>query len=460
MRPSRTAFWLALATLVPLAACGRRSPAPDAPLSGPHGTAALVATPAPLATADRELAAAPGAGAKARREAPVVASPARQPVVAGGAAEARDRRVASAALAMVRAPEPLRAGATDDNADFDAFLRFVADRGEPGTAFDPLEVRERAFVRVVDGSGGPVPAASVRVLERATGRVIWTGTSHGDGRAAFYPHLAGSVTPGLVVDASIGEAQGRAEWDGRGELLVPLAGAPRAVPGRLDVAFVLDTTGSMSDEIDRIKRSLLDVTARLRAIAGQLDLRYAAILYRDRGDAYVTRAIPFTNDLASFDAALRQVVAAGGGDGPESVNRALADAIALDWREGAAKVAFLVGDAPPHLDYPNDVPYDRSALEALRRGIRVHAVAASGLETYPNGALVFRRIAQLTRGKFVFIEYGSTASSADMHGVTGAVTSNNLDEILFRQIREELEGWGRAPALQQARASVTPRRAP
>ncbi len=116
-----------------------------------------------------------------------------------------------------------------------------------------------------------------------------------------------------------------------------------------------------------------------------------------------------------------------------------ADAIALDWR-ASAEVAFLVGDAPPHLDYPNDVPYDRSALEAPRRGIRVHAVAASGLETYPNGALVFRRIAQLTRGKFVFIEYGSIASSAAMHGVAGEVASNNLDEILFRQIREELEG--------------------
>jgi hypothetical protein len=67
-------------------------------------------------------------------------------------------------------------------------------------------------------------------------------------------------------------------------------------------------------------------------------------------------------------------------------------------------------------------------------------VAASGLDEV--GTLLFRQVAQLRRGKFILIEYGSVAASAESHRVQGKVESNNLDEILYAQIRDELAGWG------------------
>ena len=100
----------------------------------------------------------------------------------------------------------------------------------------------------------------------------------------------------------------------------------------------------------------------------------------------------------------------------------------------------LVADAPPHMDYQGDVTYGRSALAALHKGIRIHTVAASGLDDH--GSLVFRQTAQLSQGKFIFIEYGSSAASAADHGVRGQVASNNLDDILYREIEAEVTGWG------------------
>jgi hypothetical protein len=127
---------------------------------------------------------------------------------------------------------------------------------------------------------------------------------------------------------------------------------------------------------------------------------------------------------------------------PESMNQGLAEAVgSLEWRDGVAKVAFVIADAPPHTDYQSDTSYSRSTAAALHKGIRIHTVAASGLDDL--GSLVFRQVAQLTRGKFIFIEYGSTAASAADHGVTGRVSSNNLDDILYEQIRSEIQGWGR-----------------
>ena len=89
-----------------------------------------------------------------------------------------------------------------------------------------------------------------------------------------------------------------------------------------------------------------------------------------------------------------------------------------------------------------DVLYGDSAVRAIAAGLRIHAVAASGLD--PLGTLVLRQIAQLTRGKFIFIEYGGARASAARHGVTGPVEGgNNLDDIILAQISAEIDGWGR-----------------
>jgi hypothetical protein len=357
-------------------------------------------------------------------------------------------------------PTPaLRAGATDDNAEYDAFIEFLAgwsDRPDLAGRFRMLDVRDRRWVRVVDAKGRPVPAAEVRVVSEAADSILLAGTTYGDGRVPFYPHVppasggegpsavvSGPETPGLLVEVAAGGARKRIRWDGEGEeLTVEIQADPVEDPVKLDVTILLDTTGSMGDEIERIKATLLRVTERLRSLEREFDLRYGAVLYRDLGDAYVTKAHPFTGDIRAFDGALKAVRAQGGGDTPESLNQGLAEAVGrMDWREGAAKVLFLIADAPPHMDYDGDVLYDRSLVAAVGAGIRIHAVAASGLD--PLGSLIFRQIAQYTRGKFIFIEYGTVERSAAKHGVKGKVKANNLDDILFEQIREEVARWGR-----------------
>jgi hypothetical protein len=354
-------------------------------------------------------------------------------------------------------PNPLRAGTTDDNEDFDAYLSFLDGWTErPGVSgrYDAMEVSGRRAVIVRDATGAPLPGARVSVLDPATERVIWSGTTFGDGRMPFYPKLNpaglpvvdGAVVPegGWIVQASSNSQTISQRWTHEhSDLELQLDVEPVLGPVQLDVAFVIDTTGSMADEIARIKQTLLKLTERL-GDEQEVELRYGAVLYRDLGDAYVTSRHPFTADLEAFDAALQDIQARGGGDMPESLNQGLAEAVGgLEWRDGVAKVAFVIADAPPHTDYQEDVSYSRSAASALHNGIRIHTVAASGLDDL--GSLVFRQISQLTRGKFIFIEYGSVAASASDHGVVGSVSSNNLDDILYRQIRSEIQGWGREP---------------
>lgn len=388
------------------------------------------------------------------------------PGAAGGRAEPVEEAVAMAdsmerkSMRSPSMPEqaagPMRAGATDDNADFDEFLTFLAgwsDDAHVASQWDELDVRDRRTLRITDKRGNPAPGVQVALVDEVRDAVVWSGTTYGDGSLPFYPSVAareldetGDLTApdgGYLVQVNHGDDQTRKRWNGIGdELVVEIADrqkVPATIP--LDVCFLIDTTGSMGDEISRIKATLLRVTERLRDLEQEFDLHYSAVLYRDIGDEYVTKAHPFTSDIESFVDTLQGVQANGGGDGPESLNQGLAHAVSLDgWRDDAAKVMFLIADAPPHMDYSGDTPYGQSLLAAVGQGIRIHSVAASGLDSF--GTVVMRQTAQFTGGKFIFIEYGSTAASAASHGVTGSVSSNNLDDIIYQQISGELAGWG------------------
>jgi hypothetical protein len=289
----------------------------------------------------------------------------------------------------------------------------------------------------------------VDLVDTQSGTLAWSAHTTGDGRVPFYPALelsgVGKVVQGQswTVVVRQGGQEKAVRWDGGGnelDIQLPVYPEPeRGVP--VDVCFIIDTTGSMGDEIGRVQDTLLSLTQRLRS-EQEVDLRYSAVLYRDIGDEYLTMVHPFTNDFRAFDTAIQQISAGGGGDGPESLNQGLAMAVAgVNWRPGAAKVAFLIADAPPHMDYQESITYGRAAAGAVHQGIRVHTVAASGLDDV--GSLVFRQIAQLTRGRFIFIEYGSTAAAAADHGVAGPVRSNNLDQILYDRIDAEIKGWRR-----------------
>jgi Mg-chelatase subunit ChlD len=353
--------------------------------------------------------------------------------------------------------DPMRAGASDDNADFNAFLRFLSswsDRASTPKEFRPTDVRARTFVHVSAATGEPIAGAAVRVSDPKTHASIWEGVTYGDGTAVFYPRSPMNDEHTLEVAADFEHTTKIGTVERGGEVTIVLdREAPSDTKVPIDVVLLIDTTGSMGDEIARIKETLLVMTEKVNKLEHPIDLRYGAVLYRDHGDDYVTKKLPFTGDVRAFSRALRAIEAGGGGDGPESLNQGFADAVNLDgWRARSAKLIFLIADAPPHLDYPRDEPYWVTMKAAEARGIRVHAVAASGLDSF--GSLVFRQIAQYTRGKFIFIQYGATIeASAASHGVASQVESNNLDEILYREIRREVVGWGRGPSLHAEKST-------
>jgi hypothetical protein len=171
----------------------------------------------------------------------------------------------------------------------------------------------------------------------------------------------------------------------------------------VEVAFVLDTTGSMSGLIEGAKRRIWSVARRIGDGQPRPDLRIALVAYRDRGDQYVTQVHDFTGDMDAVYAQLRSFQADGGGDTPEHVSAALDGAVnALSWSNGnGLRVIFLVGDAPPHLDYQDGYHYARAVRAARQRGIAVETIQCGA---DPETARVWQEIAGLGGGQYARID--------------------------------------------------------
>ena len=189
----------------------------------------------------------------------------------------------------------------------------------------------------------------------------------------------------------------------RGQTPAPRAALLQQGPPRVEVAFVLDTTGSMSGLIEGAKSKIWSIANQLASGQPRPEVRMALVGYRDRGDAYVTRVRDLTGDIDAVYADLQAFQAGGGGDTPESVNQALHEAVtSLSWSDepGVYRVIFLVGDAPPHLDYAQDVPYAESVRTARQRGIVINTVQCGD---YAATTPVWREIASVGGGSFAAI---------------------------------------------------------
>ena len=169
----------------------------------------------------------------------------------------------------------------------------------------------------------------------------------------------------------------------------------------VEVAFVLDTTGSMGGLIEGAKRKIWSIATAIVDSNPDADIRMGLVAYRDIGDDYVTRKIELTRDIQDLYANLLELKARGGGDWPESVNEALDVAVnKLQWTAGGdvRRIVFLVGDAPPHMDYAQDTKYPVTLKVAKQKDIIVNAVLAGNAADTER---VWRDIAQNGNGRFI-----------------------------------------------------------
>jgi len=169
----------------------------------------------------------------------------------------------------------------------------------------------------------------------------------------------------------------------------------------VEVCFVLDTTGSMGGLINGAKQKIWSIASQIAQRQDSPKIRFSLVAYRDRGDSYVTQLTDLNEDLDVVHDKLMKYQANGGGDTPESVNQALHEAVTkLKWTEGAhvTRIVFLVGDAPPHMDYEQDIDYTVTCKLAQERGITINAIQCGVMK---ETILPWQHISKLGGGQYI-----------------------------------------------------------
>lgn len=177
-----------------------------------------------------------------------------------------------------------------------------------------------------------------------------------------------------------------------------------AAKADLDVAFVLDTTGSMSGEIREVRDRVRQLAGAAVEVREGQRVRFGVVAFRDRGDDYVTRVSPLSEDISVSQTFLDSLVAAGGGDGPEAVVAAMQTALTdllWDVRSSTERQVFLIGDAPPHLDYVDEPDLEDLSDRARSLRIAVHTIGCRSLPA--SGVHWFRSLAYSTDGTYQHI---------------------------------------------------------
>jgi len=338
---------------------------------------------------------------------------------------------------------PVKAGEWDDNANYREYMSYLESQAFP--QLERLDVRSRRFLVVRDADGRGVPRCPVTVKDVAqhSAKLITTAS----GRAILFPHAAGLTGKRLTAVAHCAEGRATksfeiASADGTVDLKID---GQRSLPATLtvDVGFILDSTGSMSEEIAAIKSTIRKVASGLTE--QNVRIRVGLVEFKDKSDAFVTKVYPMTTDIAEFSQTVQSITASGGGDMPEAVNEGLHEGLTkLAWSDDSiARLAFLVGDAPPHLDRP-DARYAPEMKRASANGIQLFTIAASGMDRV--GQAVWRQLAQYTGGTNLFVMRGGAGPQstgggdpiASCGGTQTSYTSGNLDVLILRKIEREI----------------------
>ena len=335
----------------------------------------------------------------------------------------------------------LTGGEWRDNSNFVFWKKLFEQRSDWAEVEQEwrLSTQKRVFVRVKDANGVPAAGMTVKLTEKSSKTIIWETVTDSRGEAFLF----GSIDPGkrnpadeIIVEAADGRAvvtdltDEMKDTDAAIEIAVPESPSMRT---ELDLMLMIDTTGSMGDELKYLQTELGDVINRVEN-ATNADVQLSVNFYRDRGDDYVVRDFGFTTNIGIAIDHLNDQRSDGGGDYPEAVTAALDNGInGHQWRSTSEKIMLLVLDAPPHLD---DALQSLKQLiqQAAKLGIRIIPVASSGVDTQTE--FLCRCMAMATGGTYTFLTDDSGIGNSHLEPTVGNYTVEKLNDMLVRLISD------------------------
>lgn len=300
-------------------------------------------------------------------------------------------------------------------------------------------------VQVVDGNNTAIANVPVELLKGGT--VLFSTKTDNAGFAYCWQSLFANDDSDIVeADYSLNvngasytePVKFTSLGDEQVNVNVVVSADAKLAAAKADIAFIVDATGSMTDEI-RFLISDLNYIIDHASFGNNVALRTAALFYRDVQDEYITRYDDFSDNVSTTQEFVAKQKAGGGGDYPEAVDYALEASLQkLSWNESArARIAFLILDAPAHHKDNVIESLQKSIALFAQNGIKIIPVAASGVDKDTEFMLRFFELA--TGGTYVFLTNDSGIGNKHIEASVGDYEVEKLADLMVRLIKKYIE---------------------
>ena len=299
-----------------------------------------------------------------------------------------------------------------------------------------FETRYMVTVNVISG-GSPVGDARVELFD-SNQTILFTAKTDARGNAFLFPSydLNGK---NITIKAVSGSYESSSSLIYEQEIFQITLDSHAVAASVLDLMFVIDTTGSMGDELNYLNAEIADVIETISSNNPGYTINLALLFYRDIGDEYVTRYFDFSTNITEQQQNLSKQSATGGGDFPEAADRALQEAVEKNWTSGyATRLIFHVCDAPPHSDQESQTRYFNAVKAAAQKGIRIIPVASSGIDKATE--FLLRQEALITGGTYIFLTDDSGIGESHLQPTVGEFVVEYLNACMVRVVNEYLTG--------------------
>jgi hypothetical protein len=277
-------------------------------------------------------------------------------------------------------------------------------------------------------------------LINSQNEIIWQSKTNNKGNAELWPFLKGGKELNYKVKIGDQVFPNIKSYNNSKINNLNISNYTKNNPEKkIDIAFMVDATGSMGDELEYLKEELTDVISKVKRKNENTTVNMGAVFYRDKGEDYVTKKSDFSTNIDNTINFIKEQSADAGGDFPEAVETALAESINnLEWSEDAtSRILFLVLDAPPHYDDQIISEIHNLIAIASKKGIKIIPITASGIDKETE--FLMRYMAIATNGTYVFITNDSGIGNDHIIASVGDYQVELLNKLMERLINQSLE---------------------
>lgn len=292
-------------------------------------------------------------------------------------------------------------------------------------------LQKRYSIQVQNENGFPAPNLKVSLVDENK-KTLWSTMSDNLGKAELYAEFITSIEEGKPTFIQVSKnkkvlSESAAQlFDNEVQTIQVKTDCQLA--GAIELAFMMDVSGSMDDEIAYLRSEMASIIERITSDYPERTLRVGVVYFQGHGNYNPIASIPLTDDMSAVHKFINKRTGRGGSD--EAIDLAMQTMVDdFEWSDDSDKIAFLVGDEELDNVEANRKRQRDYTKRCAEKGIKLVPIGCSGMPK--SLEYVMRTMALATGGTYLALTDDSGVGKAHMKPTTTKIDVQSLNQLIL-----------------------------